>query len=237
MDLKPISTRGWKKEQKMPTEELFRKAPEGRKLIFFNGPPQCGKSFGASAVMEFIRANAPWTNVRFMDIAEPMKRAAHALYCTFHSWDYYDTKEGLPEKSLASGDFLGLSPREAYIEMFLDLERRHGPEVLGFIARKRITRAADGLIFVFPNAGRLPELVPLVNTFGANNILVIEVQMMGKTFDGDIRGYIGDAAKEKWPSITVKKIPNVFGDQEDKDFYRMLCEGTVKNFLKIEEKE
>jgi hypothetical protein len=219
-------------------EEFLRKAPDWRKIILFNGPPRCGKSFGADRVMSFIRHNAPWTYPRLLDAAEPLKRAAHALYCAFHGWDYYDTKEGEAQKGLATGDFLGMSPREVYIALSEDfLKPKHGEEVVGFLLRKRIIREANSQIFVIPNAGFLPELDPLVKLVGQRNILLIEVHTADRTFEGDSRSYIGDAAKEKYPHIHLKKLPNVIGNDEDKAFYTMLCHGTAKTFLGIEEKE
>lgn len=219
-------------------DEFVRKPPEWRKIVLFNGPPQCGKSFGSDCVMSFVRRNAVWTNPRMMDFAEPLKKAAHALYCSFHGWDYYDTKEGAPHKSLPNGDFLGLSPREAYIGLSEDyMKAKHGDEVMGFILKKRITRESSSKVFVVPNSGFVSELQPLIDLFGQRNVLIIEVHAAEKTFAGDSRGYIGDAAKILYPHISVVKLPNVFGNQDDKDFFKMLCEGTVKKFLKIEEKE
>lgn len=218
-------------------EEFLRKSPDHRRIIMFNGPPQSGKSFGAHCVRMFILRNAAWMQPRLLDMAEPLKKAAHALYCAFHSWDYYDSKDGEAAKGLASGDFLGLSPREAYIEMFLDLERRHGSEVLGFLMKKRMLREAGTVAFILHNMGRLADMVPLVDFAGQRGILLIEVHTQDRTFEGDIRGYIGNEAKEQWPHINVVKLPNVIGTQADKDLYRILCEGTAKKFLKIEEKD
>lgn len=219
-------------------DEYLRKAPEWRKIILFNGPPRCGKSYGSDCVMSFVRRNAAWTNPRLIDAAEPLKKAAHALYCSFHSWDYYDSKDGAHLKSLASGDFLGLSPREAYIAMSETLLKPlHGPEVLGFIMRKRITRESSSKIFVCPNSSFVPELKPLIDLFGQRNVMIIEVHAADKTFEGDSRGYVGDKAKELYPHMHLVKLPNVFGSPDDKELFKVLCEGAAKKFLKIEEKE
>lgn len=219
-------------------ENPFDKTVLNRKIILFNGPPRCGKSLGADYVASFIRRNAPYMHPCILDFAEPLKRAAHALYCAFHRWDYYDTKEGASQKGLASGDFLGLSPREAYIALSEEyLKEKHGVEVLGFLMKKRICREKWSQTAVIPNCGFIDELKPLIDLVGQRNILIIEVHAAGKTFEGDSRRYVGDEVKERWPHITTVRLPNVFGGKEDKDFFRILCEGTVKKFLKIEEKE
>jgi hypothetical protein len=219
-------------------ENPFDKAISARKIILFNGPPRCGKSLGAAFVANFVRDNSDWMKPEVMDFAEPLKKAAHALFCAFHDWGYYDRPDGESQKSLASGDFLGLSPREAYIALSEDfLKPKFGEAVIGYLMRKRICRSKWSHVVVIPNSGFIEELAPLVDLVGQRNIMVIEVHMAGKTFEGDSRGYIGDLVKLRWPHVNVMKLPNVFGDKEDKAFFRMLCEGAVKKFLKIEEKE
>jgi len=221
----------------MPEEPMI-KGPGWRKIILFNGPPRCGKSFGASCMATFIRQNAQWMQPAIMDFAEPLKKAAHALYCVFHSYDFYDFKENEHLKSVPSGDFLGMSPREAYIALSEEfLKPRHGEEVLGFLMKKRILRQSGSNVIIIPNSGFIEELKPLVDLVSERNILLVEVHAANKTFDGDSRSYVGDTLKEKYPNIELRKIPNVFGSPEDKEFYKMLCEGTVKKFLNIEEKE
>lgn len=218
-------------------EDVFDKQPDWRKIVLFNGPPRSGKSFGAACVAHFVRENMPWTQPRILDFAEPLKKAAHALYCAFHPWGYYDMPEAEHLKGLASGDFLGLSPREAYIALSEEyMKVKHGEEVMGFLMRKRMLKEKATQVFIIPNNGFLPELEPLVNFVGQRNVLIIEVHVAGKTFDGDSRDYVGDAAKEKYPHINVIKLPNVFGNKDDRDLYKMLCQGAVKKFLKIEER-
>lgn len=216
----------------------LHKPPEFRKVVFFNGPPRCGKSFGADCMRSFVQINAVYMQPRTLDFAEPLKKAAHALFDAFHSWDYYDTKEGMAQKSLACGDFLGMSPREAYISLSEDyLKPKFGEEALGYILRKRIVRYNGTNFFAVSNCGFLPELSPIVDLVGQRNVMIVEVHSAHRTFDEDSRGYVGDAAKAEWPHITVKKLPNVIGGAEDRDFFKMLCQGLVKGFLKIEEKD
>lgn len=216
----------------------LHKPPSWRKIVYFNGPPQVGKTFGAEAMRSFVQINATWMRPRHLDAAEPLKKAAHALYSVFNNWDYYDTKDGAPLKGLACGDFLGLSPREAYIALSEEyLKVKHGDEVLGHILRKRIVRENTSQFFVVSNCSFVPELRPVIDLFGQRNVMVIEVHAAGKDFKDDSRGYVGEQVKKLYPHVQVKKLVNVIGDQEDKEFYKMLCEGLVKNFLNIEEKD
>lgn len=222
-------------ETETKEQDPWQKSIDSRKIILFNGPSRCGKSLGSAFVANFVRAHTN-EKIETFDFAEPLKKAAHALFCAFHGWSYYDTREGESQKGMASGDFLGMSPREAYISLSEEyLKPKFGPDALGFLMKKRIARSKWSRIVIIPNCGFIPELKPLIDLVGQRNVLIIEVHAANKTFEGDSRRYVGDEAKELWPHISVMKIPNVFGDQGDRDFYKMLCEGAVKKFLKIKE--
>ena len=206
-----------------------------QKIIIFNGPPDSGKDFASEAVRSFVQIHAPWMKPTHMKFSEPLKKGAHYLYAAFHGWDYYDG-DGRRDKNNPTGDFLGLSPRQAYIEMFNALERLHGPEALGYIARKRIVRNSFNGVVVFSDGGRLPDLAPLIEHVGEKNVLVVELHPT-PVGEWDNRKYVGDEVQAKYPKVTVKKIPNKIGGRSDKEIFKMLCQGVAKNWLDIEERE
>lgn len=209
-----------------------------RKVIFFNGPPRCGKSVGAQYMNMYICDNAPWMKPRIMDFAEPLKKAAHALFSTMSTWDHFDSKEGESRKGLANQDFLGLSPREAYIAVSEQLLKPLcGEAALGYILLKRMIRHAGSQLFIIHNCGFLPELEPIINYVGQENCLLIEVHAVDRDFTDDSRGYIGEQVKERWPKVEVRKLPNTIGDAEDRAFYKLLCQGMVKKFTGVEPKD
>ena len=209
-----------------------------QKLIVFNGPPDCGKDTASDAVRSYIQIHATWMKPIHMKFSEPLKQGAHALYSAFHNYDFYD-KDGRHDKNAPSGDFLGLTPRQAYIEMFNALERLHGPEVLGYIMRKRLVRNSFHSVVVCSDGGRMGDLSPVIAHVGEHNVLIVEIHATGVTFEThkDIRSYIGDEVKAKFPGVTVKRIPNKIGDRSDREIFRMLCQGVAKNWLDITEKE
>lgn len=217
-------------------DDPFHRDPVTRKVIIFNGPPGAGKDFASDAVRSYIQINAPWMKPTHIKFSEPLKRAAHALYAAFHSWDYYDSKDGRPQKGASNGDFLGLSPREAYIEMFNKLAELHDSRALGFIMRKRMVRSNFNSVFVMSDGGRVDDLRPVIDLVGERNVLIIEIHTVGANWDGDNRTYIGNNVLADYPNVTVMKLPNTIGDREDRDIFRMLCQGAVKKFLNIEEK-
>lgn len=214
-----------------------RKEPDWRKLIVFNGPPGVGKDTAAEAVRSFVSINAQYLRPRHMKFAEPLKKAAHALYAAHHGWEYYDSHEGRSQKGLANGDFLGLSPRQAYIEMHQKiLKELHGPEALGFILKKRMIRE-HSQFYVLSDSGFIEELAPIIDWIGQRGTMIVELHAAGKDFTGDSRGYIGDAVAAKYPKVTVKKLTNPIGDRDDLALFKILCQGLAKNFLGIEEKD
>jgi hypothetical protein len=218
--------------------QLLHKQPEWRKFIVINGPPDSGKDTAANFIVSFIRRNAAHLCPMHIKFSEPLKKSAHALFDVFHNWDYYDSKEGRSQKNLANGDFLGLSPREAYIAMHQKiLDEMFGPEALGFIMRKRIVRHNSVQVFISSDGGFVDELEPIINLLGQRSVLLIELHAVGKTFEGDNRNYCGEEAKKRWPKITLVRLPNTIGSADDKDLFRILCEGTAKKFLQIEEKD
>lgn len=206
-----------------------------QKIIVFNGPPDCGKDTASDAVRSYIQIHATWMRPTHMKFAEPLKQGAHALYSAFHNYDYYDN-DGRREKNNPSGDFLGLSPRQAYIEMFNALERLHGPEALGYIMRKRLVRNSFNSVVVCSDGGRLGDLAPVIEHVGQKNVLIVEIHATGVT-EWDNRCYIGDDVQAMYPDVTVKKIPNKIGGRSDREIFRMLCQGVAKNWLDITEKE
>jgi hypothetical protein len=214
-------------------DDPLHKPPEFRRLIVINGPPRVGKDTAQQYISRYVREHMPFSRPMTVKLSEPLKRAAHALYNVFHNWDYYDG-EGKSQKGLAVGDFLGLSPRQAYIEMSNKLIEMHGPEVLGFLARKVIVRHNSTSVFIV-DCGMVEELRPLINLVGQRGTCVIEIHAADRSFENDSRGYIADKAKAEFPHITTFKIPNVFGDAADKEFFRVMCEGAVKKFLGIRE--
>lgn len=225
----------------MSTNDLdnpFRKEPDWRKLIVFNGPPESGKDTAAETVRSFVQVNAPYMMPRHMKFAEPLKKAAHSLYGAFHSWDFYDSREGRDQKNVPNGDFLGLSPREAYIAMHQEyLDKMHGPKSLGFILKKRMIRENSTQLFVLSDSGFVDELEPIIDLIGQRGTMIVELHAVGCSYEGDSRNYIGDTAQKRWPMISVKKLSNVIGTKDDLAMFKMLCQGLTKNFLRIEEKD
>lgn len=208
-----------------------------KKIIVLNGPPGVGKDTAASAICGYISKHAAFYHPRHMKMAEPLKKAAHALVDAFPSWDYYDLPEHAKEKDRPSGDFMGLTPRELYIKLSEGFCKSvFGDDFFGMIMRKRIHKAQGCQVVVISDAGFVDEIDNLIRYVSPENVLLLELYSDGKDFKDDSRGYIGEVLKEVHPKLTLKRLRNEFGDQADKELFRIYCQGAAKGWLKIEEK-
>jgi hypothetical protein len=220
------------------TEEVAVKSNTRRYVIAFSGPPHSGKDTATNAVCSVIRERANWMQVRHIKLSEPLKKAVHALFCAFHSPDYYDLPENIAQKDIACGDFFGMTPREAYIAMSEELLKKiAGPAALGYIARKQMTRMQGTRVFIFSDAGFTDEWGPIVDFVGEENFMLVEIHTPNRDFINDSRGYIGDELKAKYPKMTLVKLNNVIGDDQDKQLFKILAQGSAINFLRHELKD
>jgi DNA polymerase III delta prime subunit len=204
-----------------------------KKLILLNGPPGVGKDEAAQTIRSYLTEHAQWLQATHIKMSEPHKKAAHAIHAVFESWDHYDRREYQHLKETPNDDFLGLSPREAYIEMSNALKKLHGEKALGYIMRRRLVQLTTSSVFIISDTGFVEEMEPIIHLVDEKNVMLIELSAIGKDFSKDSRGYIGDELKQKYPKITVRKIENTFGDMHDKALFQVMCKGAAKKFLQI----
>lgn len=156
------------------------------KIILLNGPPRSGKDTAADYLLENLKGS------QHLKFAEPLRRAVPAMYgISEKRWDflYHEAKE------LPCDDLLGLSVRQAMISASEDwMKPLHGADVFGKIAAQKIKRMRKGTI-VISDCGFDSEVAPLVEEFGARNLLVIAIKRKGCNFKNDSRGYIEKPAR------------------------------------------
>lgn len=210
----------------------------GKKVIILNGPPGVGKDTAANAMCGYISKHAQYMQPRHMKIAEPLKKAAHALVDAFPSWDYFDQPEFAKLKDRPSGDFMGMTPRELYDKLDVFARTVFGDAFFGMIMRKRMHKAQGCQVVVISNTGPIEEITNIIDYVQPENVMIIELYSTGKDFPADSdRGYIGEVVKELYPKVKVMRLTNDFGDAADKELFRIYCQGAAKSFLKIEEKQ
>lgn len=152
-----------------------------RRIILLNGPPRSGKDTAGNHIMDRFGA----TRASF---ADELKTRTHGLYgirgvSPLHFEDVKD--QPLPE-------FLGLTPRQAYINTSeLLLKQAHGKDVMGRLLLQNAL-VCPGL-YVAPDSGFVEEAHPIIEALGHENALLIRVHATkrGCTFTGDSRNFIG----------------------------------------------
>jgi len=146
--------------------------------VLFNGPPRSGKDTAA----DYILQHAPFGHK--LKFSDTLKSGTHALYgLDTYVNKYEDCKEQPHE------DFLGLTPRQAYIDVSEKfMKPQHGKDVFGRILAQRIKRSDANLILV-PDSGFLDEALPVIDLLGIENVLLLRIKRGGTSFANDSRSY------------------------------------------------
>lgn len=169
----------------------------GATVVLLNGPPRCGKDTAGVHLAQLI------PNSMVVKFAGPLKRMTHIAYGLPVIPD--DFFEQLKDKPLDA--FFGLTPRQAYIKMSEEqIKPFLGVDHFGKLLRRCIWReyCAGKRVFFVTDSGFGPEAVPVINSIGNNNTLLLRLhaEKRGVSFAGDSRSYIS------LPEVTAYDIDN-----------------------------
>jgi hypothetical protein len=208
-----------------------------KKVFLINGPPNSGKDTAAVICSNFVngkfsKTQLPMLRPVHMKFASPLKAAAHALYGIPMSCEYYEKEFGNEWKDEPQVEFYGQTPRSEYIALSEEYaKKRHGQEVFGKVAARRIALEKQANVFLFSDSGFALEAIPIIKLVGVKNVHIIELTRSGCDFSSDSRGYIGKELKQQYADkLKVIRIPN----DGDKDDFRLLLHGTMVKFLQVE---
>jgi hypothetical protein len=160
------------------------------KIVFVQGPPGSGKdAFGA-----LLAEQIPGAHVE--KFARILKDRTHALYGLFDNYGFLSHDAFDATKDQVMIDFGGLTPRQAYIEVAEHhFKRLHGHRIFGeMLYRDLIARHGCGIlksddVFIITDSGFVQEADVLVEHFGHDRCIALQMHRTGKTFEGDSRGY------------------------------------------------
>lgn len=152
------------------------------KIVFINGPPGSGKDTAANAIYGRMK------NARTYKMAQPIIEAVRGAF-RISNVDW----KGLmsPEfKQSPSDKFFGRTPRETMISFSEDwIKPFFGKDTFGHLAvRELMTSKMD--LCAISDSGFREECLPVVQQFGRQNCLVIQLKRDGCTFKGDSRSYL-----------------------------------------------
>lgn len=151
-----------------------------KKIILLNAPPGAGKDHAAKLLVNSLKS------CKLDKFARVLKERTHALYgFPQRSWDYYEDCKEIPTK-----DFLGLTPRQAYIKVSEQYFKPiHGDRVFGELLLQELNKVSEEIIAV-SDSGFLSEAEVLIDEYGEDNILLVQIHRDGCDFSNDSRDYI-----------------------------------------------
>lgn len=195
------------------------------RVLFINGPPRSGKDEAGKIAAGLLRGwqGVGSPHVEIVKFAKILKERTHALYGVTcgDSGDPVDQAHFEDVKDKPQDAFLGLTPRQAYINVSERLMKPvHGQAVWGKLLLDEMkNKFAD--CFIITDAGFYPEAVPILDHFGSENCRLIRMHRSGCDFMGDSRGYI--------------VLPRVSDFDINNDCDKSALRQTVEHYLLISE--
>lgn len=169
------------------------------KVVLLNGPKHSGKTTLGKAVTRGLQRAHPDSWFTSFGFADDLKRATHAALGMYNiPFDFFEDR-----KEDRLDEFLGLSPRQAYIahsEVYM--KQVYGGDVFARLAFKKIVGIrqndletsqnmnAAKSFFIMTDCGFQREVETFCDLFGGANILLVQLHRKGKDFAGDSRGYV-----------------------------------------------
>jgi hypothetical protein len=152
------------------------------RIIFIQGPPGSGKDAFGKLLSELI------PDSKIVKFAGVLKNRTHALYGLFDKYGFLPHHAFDATKDQPSDDFLGLTPRQAYIAVSETyFKPQHGQDVFGrFLAAEL---KDDGTVYLITDSGFVREAEPIQEKFGHENCVVLQMHRKGHDFSNDSRGY------------------------------------------------
>jgi hypothetical protein len=148
--------------------------------IIFNGPPGSGKDEACL----FLESNHGFKHISFKKqlIDDAVEHFGVSAKWFMNGYDIREIKE---KKETSLGN---RSRREALIHVSEDIVKpKYGDDYYGKCVAHRLNSVAD---YCFSDGGFLSEVKALINSFGPDEICVVQLCRSGCTFEADSRYYI-----------------------------------------------
>lgn len=164
------------------------------KILLINAPPRAGKDTLGRAIVERAdkeKADEVWTAIR--KFAFELKTATHRLYGIQpggHPWHGAEQFEN--SKDIPNDKFFGLTPRQAYIAVSEKLMKpMHGKDIFGkLLANSMAANAGIEDLSIITDSGFVEEAQVLIDRFGVDNVVLVQLHREGFDFSNDSRSYI-----------------------------------------------
>ena len=151
---------------------------EQRKLVILNAPKGCGKDVAA----EHLVNKYNFHHVEFKAPVEKLVKSFYSLTDKEHDILYRRENKEVPQSCL-----MNKSIRDCYIHVSESVIKPvFGKEVFGNL----FVNSLQSGISVCSDGGFVEEVGAVAEVIGAENILIIQIHVEGRTFDGDSRNYL-----------------------------------------------
>lgn len=154
------------------------------RIVFFNGPPGCGKDTAVSHLVPYLQ----FTHLKF---AAPIKRMVCGLLSEDMRW--LEENKDKPHRTFAlSVDAITPqldTPRALLIALSEQLlKKRYGESFFGRVMVNEISKSMNKLVLI-SDSGFLHEAEPVIKKYGAANCMHFQISRNGCSFAGDSRSY------------------------------------------------
>ena len=152
-------------------------------IVLLNGPPSAGKSTTAAYLQHVLGV------ADVIGFSYHLKRMVHGVYLGRRGWDldpdHFNSVKELPQDILD-----GKSWRQMYIHYSENvIKPLHGKRWFGDMFVKAARASALPAVAV-PDSGFVSEAEPVVEAFGAPNVLLVRLHRTGYDYSKDSRTYI-----------------------------------------------
>lgn len=194
-------------------------------IFVFNGPPSSGKDEGAL----FFKTSY---NFKPRSFKYELFLKTMEYFSVSEEWfmkKYTEKEKEIPEDLLG-----GRSRRAALIHVAEDIVKpNHGLDYFGNQAASNITLPGN---YCFSDSGFKEELQPLINKFGVENVIIIQLLRDGCDYSKDSRNYLTGQIVEEYILKKETKIDTGKEQLLPVRTYRIHNNGTLKMFRETLEK-
>lgn len=166
------------------------------KVIFLQGPPGAGKDAIGSRLVNLI----PYA--KLVKFAGMLKDRTHALFGLFDKYGHLPAHAFDATKDEPSADFMGLTPRQAYIWLSEQvIKPKFGADFFGRALLDKI-RPESREVYIVTDSGFAAEATPVIERVGPQFCAIVQIHRYGHDFSRDSRSYWTD------PAIRALEINN-----------------------------
>ena len=154
------------------------------KIVFLNGPPRSGKDYAGRAILSLC------PEAQTAKFAGILKERTHGLYGIYQNGrpvphDWFEDRKDEPAE-----EFLGLTPRHAYIAVSEGyMKPKHGEAVFGSLLVQEL-RSRSAPLIAITDSGFVQEAEKVVEHFGAEHCRLVQIHRKECSFKHDSRGYV-----------------------------------------------